>query len=87
LGYFCISIGGGRYFKLGVLNAQPIYIYTYMHGVQSTCTQHAKHAPSRGVWGHAPPENFEKIEARRWDLVVFQPLDKVGNLFIIACNF
>jgi len=50
-------------------------------------TQHVKHAPSRGVWGHASPENFEKIEARRWDLVAFQPLDKVGNLFIIACNF
>jgi len=27
-----------------------------------------------GVWGHAPPGNFEKIEARRWDLVAFQPL-------------
>jgi len=34
------------------------------------------------VWGHAlPPGNFEKIEARRWDLVAFQPLDKVGKLF------
>jgi len=50
-------------------------------------TQHAKHAPSRGVWGHAPPGNFEKIEVRRWDLASFQPLGKVGKLFIIARNF
>jgi len=71
------NIGGGRYFKLGVLSAQPIY-YMYI----TWCvrhTQHAKHAPSRGVWEHAPPGNFEKIEARRWDLVVFQPFDKVEN--------
>jgi len=52
-------------------------ICIYIHGVQSTLTQHAKHVLSRGVWGHAPPGNFEKIEARRWDLVAFQPLDKV----------
>jgi len=56
------------------------YIYTW-------CARHTQHAPSRGVWGHASPENFEKIQARRWDLVAFQPLDKVGKLFIIACNF
>ena len=30
-------------------------------GVQSTPTsQHAKHAGTRGVWGHAPQEIFEK---------------------------
>jgi len=40
-----------------------------------------------GGLGACPPGNFEKIEARRRDLVAFQPLDKVGKLFIIACNF
>jgi len=34
------------------------------------------HTPSRGSRA-CPPVNFEKIEARRWDLVAFQPLDKV----------
>jgi len=40
-----------------------------------------------GGLGACPPGNFEKIEARRWNLMAFQPLDKVGKLFIIAWNF
>ena len=27
-----------------------------------------KHAPTRGVWGHAPPENFLKMNALRLNL-------------------
>ena len=34
-------------------------------------TQHAKHAHTRGVWGHAPPENFEKLDPLRLNLRVF----------------
>ena len=29
---------------------------------------HAKHAKSREVWGHAPPENFEKLNHLRLNL-------------------
>ena len=29
---------------------------------------HAKHDKSRGVWGHAPPENFEKLDPLRLNL-------------------
>ena len=31
----------------------------------------AKHAKSRGVWGHAPPENFEKLNPLRLNLRAF----------------
>jgi len=54
-------IGGGRYFKLGVLNAQPIY-YMYIY---TWCVN------LLGGLGACPPGNFEKIDARRWDLVIF----------------
>ena len=29
---------------------------------------HVKHTKSRGVWGHAPPENFEKLNPLRLNL-------------------
>ena len=32
---------------------------------------HAKHAKSRGVWGHAPPEIFEKSHPLRLNLGAF----------------
>ena len=32
---------------------------------------HAKHAKPRGVWGHAPPENFEKLNPLRLNLRAF----------------
>jgi len=76
-----LQVGGAQCSTNIIIICRYIYTWCAKH------TQHAKHAPSRGVWRHAPPGNFEKIEARRWDLVAFQPLDKVGKLFIIACNF
>ena len=39
------SRGGGRYLRLG--------------GQGGWCVR--KHAHARGVWGHAPPENYFKI--------------------------
>ena len=46
------SIGGGRVLQLWVPK---------IYSGSSRCakhTKHAKHANSRGVWGHAPKENF-----------------------------
>ena len=34
-------------------------------------TEHAKHGAARGVWGHAPPGNFEKLALPRLHLVHF----------------
>jgi len=34
--------------------------------------QNAKHEPSRGVWGHAPPKNFLKNASLRLNLVLFE---------------
>ena len=49
-------IGGERILQSGV---PKIY-----GGSTSGCakhTKHAKHANSRGVWGHSPQENFENL--------------------------
>ena len=37
---------------------------------------HAKHANTRGIWGHAPPENFEKLHPLRLNL----------RAFLMICN-
>ena len=34
-------------------------VVTVVENDRIVCTQHAKHALTRGVWGHAPQENFE----------------------------
>ena len=33
-----------------------------------------QHAETRGVWGHSPPGNFLKIDAKRLNLVAFQEI-------------
>ena len=34
--------------------------------------EHAKHANARGVWGHAPPGKFEKLDTQILNLVGFE---------------
>ena len=34
--------------------------------------EHAKHANTRGVWGHAPPGKFEKLDSQILNLVGFE---------------
>ena len=46
-------------------------------GTETGC---AKHTQSRGVWGHAPPEIFLKIDAKRLNLVAFQSIKMIGKL-------
>jgi len=58
-----------------VLNVQPIYAYIAIHDVQSTLSMQSMFLLEGS--GTCPPGNFEKKEARRWNLVAFQPLDKV----------
>ena len=43
-------------------------------------TQHAKHAETRGVWGHAPPGIFLKIYTKRLNLVEFQSIKITSKL-------
>ena len=52
-------------------------------------TQHVKHAKARGVWGHAPPGKFEKIDTKILDLVTFQPLKaplNVGQKYVYSLH-
>ena len=58
-------------------------------GVQILCGpkahiawRHTRHAP-RGVWGHAPPENFEKLKPLRRD---FRDSDNCKRLSIYLLN-
>jgi len=77
---------GNSSWGCSMLNQYITYMCVYLiYGVQNTLNMQSMLL--LGGLGACPPENFEKIEARRWDLVEFQPLGKVGKLFIIACNF
>ena len=58
---------------------------TYHHvdvGLARICTvivweahKHAKHANTKGAWGHAPPGNFEKLHSLRLNLRAFLVID------------
>ena len=61
----------------------------YAHCVRSTLIvceahMHAKHAKTRGVWGHAPPENFENVHSLRLNLRAFSPSK---HAYILLSNF
>ena len=45
---------------------------------------HAKHAKTRGVWGQAPPENFENVHSPRLNLRAFSPSK---HAYILLSNF
>ena len=54
--------------------------------MQTMCEahMHAKHAKSRGVWGHAPPENFEKLHPLRLNLGAFLMIyDPLATLYYL----
>ena len=54
--------------------------------MQTVCEahMHAKHAKSRGVWGHAPPENFEKLHLLRLNLGAFLMIyDPLATLYYL----
>ena len=46
-------------------------IQIYSYSVQSIFSMHAEHALSRGVWGHAPTENFANLAYSVVNLVIF----------------
>ena len=62
-----------RNFERGVLFDQK-WTFTCMMINKGTETGCAKHTQSRGVWGHAPPENFLKTDTKRLNLVAFQSI-------------
>ena len=49
----------GRKSQWGPPPNWPVSAYDCVGEQCAKHTQHAKHAHSRGVWGHAPQENFE----------------------------
>ena len=53
----CVRRPVARDFERGVLFDQK-WTFTCMMINKGTETGCAKHTQSRGVWGHAPPENF-----------------------------
>ena len=45
---------------------------------------HAKHAKYMGVWGHVPPENFEKLHPLRLNLAAFLMIyDPLATLYYL----
>ena len=64
-GLYRVPRGGSRILLRGVLvNGNGIYCVQH--------NEHAKHANARGVWGHAPPGKFEKLDTQTLNLVDFE---------------
>ena len=54
-----------------------------IYGGGSRCAKHTKHANSRGVWGHAPQENFKKLSVRRLNLEEILVVLAVNQILVL----